>query len=108
MVPTTASSPTLSRTSAAISSRPVASGNFFCALGLVAGAPAQLRLPLDIVLKLDEAVHQRCGARGAAGDVDVDGHELVAALHQRVVVEHAGARGADAHRDDPLALEHLV
>src|ERR687884_2191173 len=98
-VPVTASSPRLSRTSVARSSRPVASGNFLGALGAVAGAPAHVGLALDLVLELDDRVHQRLRPRRAAGDVDVDRHELVGALDDGVVVEHAGARRADAHRD---------
>src|SRR3954470_263493 len=93
-VPTTASSPTFSRTSAAISSRPVASGNFLGALRAVALAPAEAGVALDLVLELDDPVHQRLRPRRAAGHVDVDGDEAVGALHERVVVEHAGARGA--------------
>src|SRR4051794_91685 len=108
MVSTTASSPKRSRTSAAISSRPVASGNFLGALCVVARPPAHRRVALDLVLQLDDPVHQRLGPGRAAGDVDVHGYELVGALHDGVVVEHAGARGAGAHRDHPLRLEHLV
>ena len=65
-------------------------------------------MSLDLVLKLDDAVDQRLRPRRAAGHVDVDGQELVGALHERVVVEDAGARGAGPHRDHPLRLEHLV
>ena len=53
------------------------------------------------------AVHQRLRARRAAGDVDVDRHELVGG-DERVVVEDAGRAAAGAHRDRPLRLEHLV
>src|SRR2546423_6289853 len=108
MVPATASSPRRSRTPAAISSRPVASGNFLGSVGLVALAPAQVRLSLDLVLELDDPVHQRLGPRRAARHIDVDRQELVGARDQRVVVEHPGARRARAHRDHPLRLEHLV
>src|SRR4051812_12120284 len=108
MVSTTASSPKRSRTSAAISSRPVASGNFLGALRVVALPPAHGRVALDLVLQLDDPVHQRLGPGRAARDVDVHRYELVGALHDGVVVEHAGARGAGAHRDHPLGLEHLV
>src|ERR671932_591752 len=90
-VGTTASSPIFSRTSAAISSSPVASGNFLGALRAVARSPAHVGLALDLVLQLDDPVHQRLRPRRAARDVDVDGHELVGALHDCVVVEHARA-----------------
>src|SRR4051812_7382469 len=110
-VPVTASSPNRSLMSAAMSSRPVPStkpADLVCPMSAVALAPAQVRLPLDHVLELDDPVHQRLGTGRAAGDVDVDGHELVGALDDRVVVEHAGAGRADAHGDHPLGLEHLV
>src|SRR5437763_2210379 len=111
-VPATTSSPNRSRISAAISSSPVASGNlgalFLGALRPVALPPAEVGLPLDHVLQLDDPVHQGLWPGWAAGDVDVDGHELIGALHHRVVVEHPRARGAGAHRDHPLRLQHLV
>src|SRR5207342_3747355 len=46
--------------------------------------------------------------RWAAGEVHVDGYDVVDALHDRVVVEHAAAARADAHRQHPLGLGHLV
>src|ERR671929_186373 len=82
-----ASAPTASRTSAAISSRPVASGNFLGALRVVARPPAEARIALDLLLELDDPVHQRLRPRRAARHVDVDRHELVGALDERVVVE---------------------
>src|SRR3954454_5498475 len=107
-VPTTASSPSFPRTSCAISSSPVASGNFLGGLRAVASPPAEVGALPDLLLQLVDAVHERLGTRRAAGDVDVHGQELVNPLDNRVVVEHAGARRAGAHRDDPLRLEHLV
>src|SRR3954452_12630271 len=82
-VPVTASSPTRSLMSAAMISRPVPStkpADLVCPMSAVALTPAQVRLPLDLVLELDDPVHQRRGTGRAAGDVDVDGHELVGAL----------------------------
>src|SRR3954452_5887566 len=107
-VPTTVSSPSLSRTPCAISSRPVASGNFLGALRPVASPPAEVRPLLDLLLQLVDAVHERLGPRRAARDVDIYGEKLVDSLDDRVVVEHAGARCAGAHRDHPLGLQHLV
>src|SRR3954449_13045195 len=96
-VPTTASSPSLSRTPCAISSRPVASGNFFRALSPVASPPAEVGPLLDLLLQLVDPVHQRLGPRRAARHVNVHGQELVNTLDNRVVVEHAGAARAGAH-----------
>src|SRR4051794_24549182 len=108
VVPVTASSPSLSRTRWAISSKPTLSGNFLGSLCLVALPPAQAGIAGDLFLKLDDRVDQGLGPRRAAGHVDVDRQELVGARHHRVVVEHPRARGAGAHRDHPLGLEHLV
>src|SRR5690606_2270300 len=46
--------------------------------------------------------------RGAARRIHVDGHHLVDALHDGVVVEHATRAGTHAHGDDPLGFHHLV
>ena len=62
----------------------------------------------DRLVQREDGVHQGLGARRAARRVDVDGDDLVDALDDGVVVEHAAGRGADAHRDDPLGLHHLV
>ena len=75
---------------------------------VVAPAPALVGVALDHPLELVEAVNQRLGPRRAARDVDVDRHELVRALDDRVVGEHAAGRRAGAHRDRPPRLEHLV
>ena len=42
------------------------------------------------------------GRGGQPGQVHVDRHDVVDALDDRVVVEHAAAAGADAHREHPL------
>ena len=83
-------------------------GPLLGSVGVVAGAPARVGVAHDLALELVEPVHQRLGARRAARDVDVDRHELVGALDDRVVGEHPARRGAGAHRDHPLGLEHLV
>ena len=75
--------------------------------GLVAGAPAEVGLVLDLVAQLQDPVHHGFRPRRAAGHVHVDRQELVG-RHDRVVVEHAHRRRAGAHRDRPLRLEHLV
>ena len=49
----------------------------------------------DLPLELHHAVEQRLGGRRAAGDVDVDRHDPVAAAHHAVaVVVIAAAVGA--------------
>ena len=63
---------------------------------------------LHLVVQLEDRVDQHLRARRAAGQVHVDGHDVVDALHDRVVVEHAAAAGAHAHREHPLGLGHLV
>src|SRR5215510_9799626 len=70
----------------------------------------QLRQPLliDLPLELDDAVDERLGPRRAAGHEHVDGHDLIDALHERVVVEHAADRSAGAHRQHVFRLGHLV
>ncbi len=63
---------------------------------------------LDLVVQLEDRVDQHLRPRRAAGQVHVDRHDVVDALDDRVVVEHAAAAGADAHREHPLGLGHLV
>src|ERR1700722_8224382 len=97
--------PSLSRSSLASNSRPVASGTWNDSVGaadllgalcVVALAPARVGILLDQLAQLEDAVHQSLGARGAAGYVHVDRHELVRG-HERVVVEHAHRAAASAH-----------
>ena len=54
-------------------------GQLLGALGLVALAPAQVGVALDLALELEDAVDQRLGPGRAAGHVDVDRQELVGA-----------------------------
>ncbi len=63
---------------------------------------------LDLVVQLDDRVEQHLGAGRTPGQVDVDRDDVVDALDDRVVVEHAARAGAHAHRDDPLGVRHLV
>ena len=54
-------------------------------------------------------VDECLGGRGAAGDIDVHGHDAIAATHHGVgVVVVAAAVGAAAHRQDVARLRHLV
>jgi len=54
------------------------------------------------------AIEHGFGARGTAGDVNVHGDDLIAALHDGVIVEDAAGSGAGSHGDDPLGLGHLI
>jgi hypothetical protein len=74
----------------------------------VEGALEGAFFAVDFLLELEDGVEQSFGARWAAGDVNVDGEDLVAALDDGVIVEDAAAGGASAHGDDPLGLGHLV
>src|SRR3954452_12996142 len=117
-----------SRSSRARSSRPVASGTRGVSGGedvdrrsvldrarkrlfgpdrVVALAPAERRVLEDLRAQLQDAVDERLGAGWAAGDMDVDRHELVG-RDDRVVVEDAHRARAGAHRERVLRLEHLV
>lgn len=62
-----------------------------------------------LLLQLEDAIHQRLAGGRAAGHVDVDGHDSIAApRHAIAVVIIAAAVGARAHADDPAGLGHLV
>src|SRR5437868_278397 len=63
---------------------------------------------VDLLVEGEDGVDQRLGPGRASWRVHVDGHDLVDALDDGVVVEHAAATGAHAHGDDPLGLHHLV
>ena len=65
--------------------------------------------PLDLLLQLEDTVHERLGRGRAAGHVDVDGDDAVAAPDDGVgVVVVAAAVGAGPHGDDPSGVGHLV
>ena len=75
------------------------------------GGDGDLAVPLaalDPLLQQDEPVEHLLGPRRAAGDVDVDRHDLIGARHGRVVLVEAAGRGADAEGHDPLRLAHLI
>src|SRR5581483_2078255 len=64
---------------------------------------------LDLLLQLDDAVDERFGRRRTAGDIDIDGHDAIAAAHHRIgVVIVAAAVRARPHGNDPARLGHLV
>jgi hypothetical protein len=77
-------------------------------IGELRGAPRAERLVHDLVVQLQDRVEQHLGAGRAAGQVHVYWHDVIHALHDRVVVEHAAAARAHAHRQHPLGLGHLV
>ena len=79
------------------------------ARGVHAVAPEEHLLLFDLILDLEEPLEERLRARRAAGDVDVDGDDLVDPLAHRVrVAEEAAAVGAAPHRDDVAGLGHLL
>src|SRR5690606_40125319 len=57
--------------------------------------PRSTLFPYTTLFRSDR-VHEGLGTRRAARRVDVDRHDLVDALHERVVVEHAARRRAHA------------
>src|SRR3954469_8091884 len=66
-------------------------------------------LVLDALLQQHDALDEGLGPRRAAGDVHVDGHDLVDALGDRVRVPvGAAAVGARTHGDHVLGVGHLV
>ena len=69
---------------------------------------ARAAVGLDLVVQLEDRVGEHLRPRRAAGQVHVHRDDVVDALHDGVVVEHAAGAGAHAHRDDPLRLGHLV
>src|SRR6478672_8116663 len=58
-------------------------------------------LLIDLALELNDPVDERLGPRRAAWHEHVNRHDLIHALDDRVVVEHAAAARARAHRDHP-------
>ncbi len=66
-------------------------------------------LAADLLLELEHPVEERLGRWRTPRDVDVDGHDAVAAAHDRVrVVVVAAAVRARPHGHDPARPGHLV
>src|SRR5690606_4469671 len=63
---------------------------------------------VDLLLELDHGFEEGLGAGRAAGDVDVDGDDLVDAGDGAVAVVEAAAGGAGAGGDHPLGVRHLL
>lgn len=60
-------------------------------------------------LQLKDTVHQSLARRGAAGDIDIDGHNAVTAPDDTVaVVVVTTPVGAASHADDPAGFGHLI
>src|SRR5215472_1186319 len=74
----------------------------------VEGALKRSLFRVDFLLQLEDGKEKRFGARRAAGNVDVNGKHLIAALHDAIVVEDTARSGAGAHGDNPLRLRHLI
>src|SRR5213593_1163450 len=68
--------------------------------GVPRGFARQLRqlLLIDLPLQLDDAVDERFGPGRTARHEHVDRDDLIHALYERVVVEHAADRRTRAHR----------
>src|SRR5690606_15346424 len=63
----------------------------------------------DLVLQLQQSVHERFSRGRAARHVDVHRHDAVTATHHRIrIVVVAAAVGTGAHGYDPARLCHLV
>ena len=62
----------------------------------------------DLLTQDEDRVDEGLGAGRAAGQVDVDGDDVVAALDDGVVVEDAAGGRARTHGDDPLRFGHRV
>ena len=60
----------------------------------------------DLLTQDEDSVDEGLGAGRAAGQVNVDGDDVVAALDDGVVVEDAAGGRARAHGDDPLGFGH--
>src|SRR5258708_7323630 len=65
-------------------------------------------LVVDFFLKLEDGVKKGFWTRRAAGNVNINGNDLIAALDDGVIVENAAGSGASAHGDNPLGLGHLI
>jgi len=64
---------------------------------------------LDLLLQLEETIHESLGGGRAAWHVNVDWHDAVAASHHSIgVVVVAASVGAAAHGQDPLGIRHLI
>src|SRR5262249_52944534 len=73
------------------------------------GLAREFRGAQDLLLELEHAVEERLGRGRASGDINVHGHDAIAAAHDAVgIVVIAAAVGAGAHRDDPARLAQLV
>ena len=66
------------------------------------------RFRIDLFLQLQNRVQERFRAGGTPWNVDIDWNNLIATLHDCVIIEDAAGGSARAHGDDPLGLGHLV
>src|SRR5690606_21762876 len=86
----------------------VALGDDVGGLAAVAEVVGDGLLAADLLLEAHERVEVGRRVRRAAGDVDVDGEEVVDALDDAVDAVRPAGRGAHAHGDAPLRVGHLV
>jgi len=82
----------------------------FCFVSCLLSVPHSRNLCLPhLALQLEDAVHQGLTRRRAAGNVDVDGDDAVAAPDDAVaVVVVTASVGAATHTDNPSGLGHLI
>ena len=65
------------------------------------------RFRIDLFLELQNRVQERFRAGGTPRNVYIHWNNLIATLHDGVIVEDAAGSGARAHGNDPLGLGHL-
>src|SRR5258708_3498557 len=63
---------------------------------------------VDLFLELQDGVEKGFRPGRTAGNVNVHGDDLVAALHDGVIIENAAGGRARAHGNDPLRFGHLI
>src|ERR1700693_939625 len=66
------------------------------------------RFRIDLFLQLQNRVQERFRAGGTPWNVYIHWNNLIATLHDGVIVEDATGGGARAHGDYPFGLGHLV
>src|SRR5271163_2198315 len=63
---------------------------------------------LDFFLQQGDGVDELFGARRTSRNINIDGDDLVDALHQCVVLENAARGGTGSHGNYPLRFRHLL
>ena len=63
---------------------------------------------LNFLLQQRNGIDELLRTRRTAWNINIDGNDLIDALHQGVVLEDATRSGAGAHGHYPLGLRHLL